>query len=263
MLNDVVQKLRNVQVKKTISEHDRMYSQQYDWHYFSVGRSALTAITTALCARLNYCDGNSPIKTVLDFGCGYGRVARYLKAAFPSAHTYVTDIDQRGVSFCVSEFDCIDARADVFAGCYDLIRLGSVFTHLPEPITEDLIGKLTACLEPNGLFVFTSQGRFSAHGIEHYLNSSGTPTTKVPYNLSCDSLFSLLKSYYKRGYGFANYPNQQGYGIALASPLWFQERIISSDKFLQILWQEKGWDAHQDVNAFIRAKLEDRRKSNF
>ena len=262
MVKDIIRQLRDLSVKRTVSEYDTMYFKEHEQHYFSVGRSAITAIYTTLCARLNYHNGSSPIEAILDFGCGYGRVARYLKAAFPDAVTYVTDLDRRGVNFCTAELDCADGTDCVFDKNYDLIWLGSVFTHLPESKAKDLLTKLSARLKQNGLFVFTSQGRYSAQGIEGYLSLVHDRPAKAPYNLPPDTLFELLRGYYRSGYGFANYPNQQEYGIAITSPIWFQERVCN-DQFLQILLQEKGWDVHQDVNAFIRVDLADRRRLNF
>jgi SAM-dependent methyltransferase len=263
MLNPLVTNLRQLEVTKIIHPKDTMFGHGFEWHYFNVGRSALTAVATVLCARLNYHGGSSEIQTILDFGSGYGRVARYLRAAFPKARIVVDDFDKEGPAFCATEFGCEIVDDCLTPDTYDLVWLGSVFTHLPESAVADLLVKLKRTMRVNGVLVFTSQGRYSALQIEQYLKKKSEEQPKrPPYNLSSDTLLDLITGYYKGGFGFVSYPGQNGYGIAITSPGWFQRQICAED-ILQIAWQEKGWDAHQDVNAFIRADVNDARKSNF
>lgn len=263
MLNDLVNSIRRLEVKKEIHPKDTMYSAEFDWHYYSVGRSAITAIGTPLAARLNYHDGSAPIRTILDFGCGYGRVARFLRVAFPEARIVVNDYEKDGADFCAQKFGCEYSEDPISRDTYDLIWLGSVFTHLPEKSVADLLGDLTRSLRPNGVILFTSQGRYSLRNIEKYLALGENRPTKAPYNLKAETLNDLIAGYHERGFGFVDYPRQTGYGIAIITPEWLRNQVLSTDNMLQLLSQEKGWDAHQDINAFIRADLEDSRKSNF
>lgn len=41
---------------------------------------------------------------ILDFGCGHGRVMRWLRAAYPNARITGTDVDKGGVDFCAATF---------------------------------------------------------------------------------------------------------------------------------------------------------------
>jgi SAM-dependent methyltransferase len=263
MLNALMDSIRRLEVKREIHPKDTMYYANFDWHYYSVGRSAITAIGTALSARLNYHNGSAPIRTILDFGCGYGRVARYLRVAFPEARIVANDFEKDGAIFCASAFGCESSDNPISPDTYDLIWLGSVFTHLPEKSVSDLLDELTRSLRPNGVLLFTSQGRYSLRNIEKYLALGDNRPKKAPYNLKPETLDDLVAGYYQKGFGFVDYPRQSGYGIAIITPEWLRDHVLSTGKMLQILWQEKGWDAHQDVSAFIRADLDDTRKSNF
>jgi cyclopropane fatty-acyl-phospholipid synthase-like methyltransferase len=63
-------------------------------HYFAVGKSALNVIQ----ATLVLAGVNSP-KTILDFGCGAGRVTRWLRAAFPDAKISACDTREEDLKF--------------------------------------------------------------------------------------------------------------------------------------------------------------------
>ena len=39
-------------------------------------------------------------ESILDFGCGFGRVLRMLKAAYPEARLTAADVKREGVDFC-------------------------------------------------------------------------------------------------------------------------------------------------------------------
>ena len=73
-------------VSRVVSRQDEMWAIDAGG-YFAVGRSALECVLTALLhSRL-------PIATsILDFGCGHGRVARDLRAAFPDAAITFSDV---------------------------------------------------------------------------------------------------------------------------------------------------------------------------
>jgi SAM-dependent methyltransferase len=63
-------------------------------YYFQCGRSALDLIDRSLlCADRP----RHRIRNVLDFACGFGRVTRWLVAAFPHAEDVGCDVDARSV----------------------------------------------------------------------------------------------------------------------------------------------------------------------
>ena len=108
-----------------------MMYEGYPTHYFSSGYSALFCVRRALDKAVN----KAP-ESILDFVCGHGRVLRSLAADFPRAGLTAADVDSGGVNFCAKTFGAVpmyfntDFSRLVFNTKFDLIWVGSVFTHL-------------------------------------------------------------------------------------------------------------------------------------
>ena len=154
------------------------------------------------------------------------------------------------------QFGCKDTGGEIPADRFDVVWLGSVFTHRPRQIVEGLIDNLLKSLKPNGLLVFTTQGRYSVRRMEDFDWASDLRKSHV-YNLERDSVEDLIRQYNEEGYGYVNYPRRADYGLCVAKPNWYSGRILRHDRYIQILMQEKGYDNHQDVLAFMRADLND------
>ncbi|HET6573563.1 MAG TPA: class I SAM-dependent methyltransferase, partial [Fimbriiglobus sp.] len=127
-------------------------------HYFGVGRSALRAVTAALLAA-----GAPAPRRILDLPCGYGRVLRALRAAFPDAAVTACDLNRGGVDFCATlgaapadSADPID-RAGI-TGPFDLIWCGSLLTHLDRPGWDEFLTFFHRVLAPGGVCVVTTHG---------------------------------------------------------------------------------------------------------
>jgi SAM-dependent methyltransferase len=250
--------IRGLRPNLAVSDGDKMYDAAAARHYEFVGRSDLSVVLNALNLRATYPGGDAAISDVFDFGCGHGRATRWFRAAFPEAAIWVTDLDQAGVDWCVKQFGCKDTRGDIPADRFDVVWLGSVFTHLPRQIAEGLIDNLLTSLKPNGLLIFTTQGRSAVRIMEASL-ASDVPGW-MRYHLERDSAEDLIRQYNEEGYGFVNFPRRTDYGVCVAKSHWYSDRILKHDRYIQILMQEKGSDNHQDVLAFMRADLNDLRK---
>jgi len=103
------------------------------------------------------------VERILDFGGGYGRVGRFLSAAFPSAKRLVSDPKPSAVDFQIKHFGSLsDDQQPV-----DLIFAGSVFTHLPEVEFRHTLGLLLGRLTRTGTLVLTlhefQSQRFAFH----------------------------------------------------------------------------------------------------
>lgn len=126
--------------------------------YTAAGRRAVALMEQALAARgrlLQDCE------RVLDFGCGHGRVLRFLVQVVESDRVIACDVDPSAVRFCSSEFGAIPLASttdphslDVFD--LDLIWLGSVLTHVDAPRISELLDVLVRRLAPGGVLVFTT-----------------------------------------------------------------------------------------------------------
>jgi SAM-dependent methyltransferase len=224
-------------VTPALHDRDGMYSGN-DHHYLTCGASALNVISSSVEIA-----GTTPAK-ILDFGAGAGRVTRWLRAAFPKASIWATDIRKDDLAFCKKAFSVetfpsgIDVAALVAPTTYDLIWVGSVLTHLSEDTSEALTRKLVSWLNPGGILVMSLHGRFAlarAPQFGYYGLTSGW-----------DKLMADLVS---RGFGYADYPNQVGYGISMNTLAWASRLVEKIDGARLILLSERAWDGHHDVVA--------------
>src|SRR5215831_17887353 len=85
-------------VSTDISTADSMFEGDRN-HYFSVGRSALRCIERAAETA-----GEDGFHSILDFGSGFGRVLRVLRAAYPDAEVAACDLSREALDFCASAF---------------------------------------------------------------------------------------------------------------------------------------------------------------
>ena len=219
-----------------ILDSDAMFKNNEN-HYFLCGASALSVILRALDL-----PGNFSPSTILDFGCGAGRVTRWLRAAFPNANIHACDIRESDLEFvkdafntetCISGIDIPKLQPLKF---YDLIWVGSVFTHLSNQRSTLLYEKLMSWLNPGGFLIFSTHGRFVFHL---------SKTTN--YGIDKLDWITLLKDYEASGYGYADYPSQSGYGISLSTTKWWTLLIENHPPSRLAFFSERAWDQHHDV----------------
>jgi SAM-dependent methyltransferase len=211
-------------------------------HYFSVGKSALNVIEAAL--RLA---GVGQPKSILDFGCGAGRVTRWLCAGFQGLEISACDLRETDLIFVRRTFGVRtwasypDVAVLQTPRQFDLIWAGSVLTHLNEKSSEAMLWKLMTWLEPKGLLVASLHGRtardFGDRRIVPYHEAKWPMITR-----QCDV----------RGYGYADCPGQKSYGISLCTPGWIVRTAESIAGARIVLFGEALWADHHDVIALQR-----------
>ena len=230
-----------------ISPRDGMFAPDGYFHYVAVGRSALCCITSSLAAA-----EKSDIERILDFGCGHGRVLRVLRQAFPAARITASDMDREGVDFCARTFGAIPvySRTDPaevkFEEPFDLIWVGSVFTHIDQSAWAGFLKVLASSLTSDGVLVLTTQGPQVAHWLR---NGSGPARF---YGLDEQTRASVLADYSASGFGYGDYPGWPGYGISIASPETARA-LIEASGLRVVIYTATAWDNHQDVYGCVRA----------
>lgn len=219
-------------------------------HYKSVGESAVKLIESALQESGKILKENA---NILDFPCGYGRVLRFLKKEFSRANFYGGDVDPRALKFCKKEFNIIQVQSYVnfrkvkFPVSYDLIWVGSLFTHIDSQDFQNLIETLISSLKEKGVIIFTTHGKECLNQLDSYgLNP-----------LDPDSIKKELEN---TGFVFKPYPGQSSYGISICTRHFVMETVNQAfgDKVRPVFYKKRGWDDHQDVYAFQRASISDK-----
>ena len=237
------------QVETRISPGDGMYAGN-GAHYFKVGLSAIACIEAAIDA-----SGLASVRSILDLPCGHGRVLRFLVRRFPEAKFIASDLDRKGVDFCVRTFGVEGVYSQwhlsefLVDHQFDLIWCGSLITHLNETGIQDLLAFFTRHLGSGGLLIFTTHGE---RVIQRMLNRT------FDYGIANERLPALIDSCRKEGFGFTDYPrgsdygvSASGYGVSLTTPEWIgaEAEKLGLD---EVYFCEHGWDDHQDVYGFVR-----------
>lgn len=207
--------------------------------YLDVGADALRAIKAA--------PGQVGPLSILDLPCGHGRIARHLRDAHPDAELFVSDLDEPGADFCAAEFRAtkLTSSSDFteidWGRKFDLIWVGSLITHVDAQATRDFFDFLARHLSPEGSAVVTSHGPFVAGRL--FLAGRSL------YGIDPQYEAAILADYFASGYGYHDYPLQEGYGISLASRRWISDAAGLAGLSVAS-HRDHAWDNHQDVVVF-------------
>ena len=236
-----------IEVPTQISPNDLMYDEGGDARYWQCGESALQCVRLALLAA-----GKDDVGSILDLGCGHGRVLRWLKAAFPDAQLTACDIDPDAVEFCARTFGATPAysREDPaqieLDGEFDLIWSGSLLTHLDRDRWQSWLELCSRRLATGGILLFTTSGNRVAE-----LVRSGTREFAV------STAEDLLADYERDGFAYQSLPKLRRrpipgrYGVSLSSPAWVCARLEELPRLRLLSYTEQGWDETQDVVACV------------
>jgi cyclopropane fatty-acyl-phospholipid synthase-like methyltransferase len=233
---------RAATIDTRISAKETMYDQ---W-YFDMGKDAVSHIALGcLSARV------TSVKRVLDFPCGHGRVLRHLVHFFPGAEFHACDLDVDGLDFCHKTFGATpvpsveDLTKVRFPGNYDVIWIGSLFSHTSREITRRWMSHLVQFLSPSGIIVATLHGRWSEQVHKVY-----------PY-IAADRWSRILQEYRSTGHGYGDYGKNEShsyiegsYGISIAKPHVTIMDVEDIPGVRIYVYRERSWGDHQDLLVF-------------
>lgn len=104
------------------------------------------------------------LDSVLDFGCGCGRVLRHLRT-YEAVRLHGSDCNRAAIAWCdealpFAEFGTnrLEPPTRYRAGSFDLVYALSVFTHLSEPLQAPWMAELHRILRPGTYLVITTHG---------------------------------------------------------------------------------------------------------
>lgn len=242
---------------ESVSPDDHMLTTDLT-AYFKTARSGLDCITDGLAAAGRE---KESCKSVLDFGSGYGRVYRALSAAFPHAELTACDLMEPAARFCAETFggDWVKSSEDLsrtrLPRRYDLIWLGSVFTHLPAHRWISLLDFLADASHPRGVVVFTTHGERAIHQIENNLMQ------RNPHAIGHARYQQMKRTLSLTGFDFiANKPtvlqrqrdrgidvSEGEYGFSFATPWWVQDLIGRMPQWELVRYAAPGWAGNHDA----------------
>jgi SAM-dependent methyltransferase len=137
------------------------------WH--STGIKACNDFIRTLSAHTDL----AKTKTMLEWGCGSGRLTKHLIDRLPHVHLSGTDIDEEAVRWAGANLDgtfvpCKTEPPLPFADdSFDIICALSVCTHLTKQYQELWFPELRRVVRPGGLVMLTTHGDFAARWIFH------------------------------------------------------------------------------------------------
>jgi trans-aconitate methyltransferase len=137
--------------------------------YFQSGQEAAAEIES-LCKLFSI----SPIQSILDWGCGVGRVTRHLPTYFPNANIVGADSNPDCIQWLQNNIPAIQwlqsnaaDRGETLTESYNLIIALSVLTHLPANEQTNWLKKLHNLLHPEGLVWLSTHGKAYLHQLTH------------------------------------------------------------------------------------------------
>jgi cyclopropane fatty-acyl-phospholipid synthase-like methyltransferase len=105
----------------------------------------------------------SSFRRLVDFGCGCGRVTRFLRRSMPDAALTGLDVDADAIAWCAANLSTLGSFRTIphhpptreSDGAFDAMIAISVFTHLPPEMQRAWIAEWARVVEPGGHVLFT------------------------------------------------------------------------------------------------------------
>ena len=234
------------QFKKRIHRRDTMTGRNSDETYYWIGKTALDSIHAVLGVLPDPPEANR----ILDFPSGYGRVLRFLRYAWPTAEITACDIEKAAVDFCAKIFDAVpvyssmDVKRVRLDGKFDLIWVGSLFTHLTEESASDLLSLFYGSLAQGGVLIFTIAGEFV-----YDLAMAGDH-----WGLAEESIGTIKSDFEQAGFAYGSYKpgitRETNIGRAFIHRDWLSRKIADYPSMQDVAYINRGYARRQDVVAW-------------
>lgn len=223
-----------------VHQSDTMFISERSEEYMKAGATVVTFAQRLL--------SNQSPRVVVDYASGYGRVTRWLRAAWPTCDLHVVEIDQEAREFCHETFDATTHIASPLCTGVnlptevDFIWAGSLLTHLDDWQWDNFLDECIKHLAPGGMLAATFHGRAAARMTRFDDPIFGELVDRQ----------RLYRNYSIHGFAFEPYDSAYAtYGLTLSSPAFVADILQSRNDLRIVTIQEQMW-GYQDAFAVIR-----------
>ena len=150
--------------------------------------------------------GAAPARAdVFDFGCGCGRLTRYL-GAVERYRVFASDINPQLVTWCRDNLKQVDTRLNDARPPlpfddrqFDFVYSLSIFTHLPEHLAKLWLGEIARTLKPGGIFAFTTHGLMALDIVE------ASQAHRAMFAIAADQMEEIRRNFTQAGFAYLSY----------------------------------------------------------
>lgn len=177
------------------------YSENYTWSWGKQYLSALELIFNEIK------EDSVKIKTIIDVGCGDGRLTRELVNTFPDKEVLGIDYSARSINLAKGmspevRYECRNLIEEKLTEKFDACTLVEVFEHIPIELCAKFVANLADAIKENGILYMTVPHKnkpvsnkhyqhFTLSDIERYFGDYFY-TTKTLYIQRHDKILSAL-----------------------------------------------------------------------
>jgi cyclopropane fatty-acyl-phospholipid synthase-like methyltransferase len=183
--------------------------------------------------------------TILDFGCGCGRVLRWLAEVVPAERLFGTDFDKVAVEWLQGNFNETTCRengalppTDFTDNFFDLIIGYSVFTHFDRDYQDKWLSELKRIVKPNGVVLLTVHGTYNWE------------YTKANIPIGSEQVETIGKELHDSGFAFFKHDGWDAHFPDYYHTAWHMPHYINShwSKWFEVVaLLEQGGRPTQDL----------------
>lgn len=193
------------------------------------------------------------VRSVLDLGCGSGRVLPHVAALAPEAASAGCDVDAAAISWSASHHPEIRWERSGFHpplpfadGCFELVYSISVFSHLDERLQDVWLAELARVLAPGGVALLSVHG---THAFEQF-RAGAVATGWCPPSAFARAPLGrsefLFVPYRRSVWNVGELPGVEGeYGLAFHGDRYLRSHWPQALPVLDVV--ERGMTSWQDV----------------
>ena len=173
-------------------------------------------------------------RSLLDFGCGCGRVLRHW-CGIPGLALHGSDYNPAGPAWVRSHLPSVDARVNELApplpfdaGAFDLAYALSVFTHLPTELQRPWMEELRRVVRPGGVVILSLHGDHFASALtatDRARYDAGELVVLQPEHAGTNLCATLHPPAYVRSHLAHGFAVRAHVPAAVRQDLWVLERL--------------------------------------